>query len=290
MLKGGSFLRYVRITILFIVTFTISYIACLRHIPTKSFYYYKQDILAYRVSSLSFMDKQYASILPRPIQKANKDFSQKPKKQPLSIYNLTSHDELAASATTETGTYTIGDITYLTSSGKNIVYFNQTDARWGDKIYGGNDVISKYGCGPTAIAMVVSSMTDRMILPDEMAEWSRAQGYFAYGSGSYHSLIPNAAKAFGLEATSISDHSYEGIRKELESGKVIVALMKKGHFTTGGHFILVRGITADGKVLIADPMSLENSLKAWDINILLNELKTSATSGGPLWAINTPQK
>jgi len=66
--------------------------------------------------------------------------------------------------------------------------------------------------------------------------------------------------------------------------------MKKGHFTTGGHFILVHGITADGKVLIADPMSLENSLKAWDINVLLNELKTSATSGGPLWAISAPPK
>ena len=290
MLEGGFFLRYVRITILFIITFTISYIACLKHIPTQSFYYYKQYILAYRVSSLSFMDKQYASILPRPIQKANKDFSQKPKKQPLSIYNLTSHDELAASATTETSTYTIGDITYLTSTIKNIVYFNQTDARWGNKIYGGNDVISKYGCGPTAIAMVVSSLTERIILPDEMANWSREQGYFAYGSGSYHSLIPNAAKAFGLEATSISDHNYESIRKELESGKVIVALMKKGHFTTGGHFILVHGITADGKVLIADPMSLENSLKAWDINVLLNELKTSATSGGPLWAISAPPK
>ncbi len=35
-------------------------------------------------------------------------------------------------------------------------------------------------------------------------------------------------------------------------------------------------------------MSLENSLKAWDIDILINELKMGATGGGPLWAISVP--
>lgn len=281
-------MRYLRITILFIVTFTVSYIICLQKIPKVSFYYYKQYLLQYQVASLSFLDKQYVNFRPRPVPKAMKDFSQKQKKQPLSIYNLTSQDELAASETSETSSYTLDNITYLTGTARNIVYLNQADPRWGNKMYGGNDPIAKYGCGPTAMAMVVSSMTDRVVLPDEMADWSRTHGYFAYGSGSYHALIPNAADAFGLQCSSITDYTYDAIRKELATGKIIVALMKKGHFTTSGHFILVHGTTLDGKVLIADPMSLDNSLKAWDIDVLLNELKMGATGGGPLWSISVP--
>lgn len=283
-----TFLRYLRITILFIVTFTFTYNVCSKKIPKTSFHYYKQYLLEYRVSSLEFMDKQYTKFMPRPIPKLSKDYTQKPKKQPLSIYSLTSQDELAASETTETSLYTLDNVTYLKGTARNVVYFNQADPRWGNKLYGGNDPISKYGCGPTAMAMVVSSMTNRVVLPDEMADWSRTNGYFAHGSGSYHSLIPNAAQAFGLEATSLTDYTYDNIRKELATGKIIVALMKKGHFTTSGHFVLVHGTTLDGKVLIADPMSLENSLKAWDIDILINELKLGATGGGPLWTISVP--
>lgn len=282
-------MRYLRMFLLFVCTFSAAFIISFQKIPRVSFYYYKQYLLAYQVPSLSFMDKQYVSILPRPVPKASKDFSQKQKKQPLSIYNLTSHDELAASDTTETGSYTLDGITYLKSNARNIIYLNQADARWGNKLYGGNDPIAKYGCGPTAMAMVISSMTGSIVLPDQMADWSRENGYYAYGSGSYHALIPNAAQAFGLQATSLTDFTYDTIRRELSTGKIIVALMKKGHFTTSGHFIIVHGTTLDGKVLIADPMSLENSLKAWDIEVLMNELKIGATSGGPLWSISLPE-
>lgn len=282
-------MRFLRITILFITTFILSYYFFSQKLPKKSFHGYLQDIMQYHVASLSDIDKQYASIVPQSIQKAKKDFSQKPKQQPLSIYALTSQDELASSVTSETGTFTIGDITYLTGSAKNIVYFNQTDPRWGNKMYGGNDTIAKYGCGPTTMAMVISTLTDQIITPDQMANWARENGYFSPGSGSYHSLIPDSAIAFGLDATSFTDYTHEGIIKELSTGNILGALMKKGHFTTGGHFIIFHGVTLDGKVLIVDPMNLDNSLRAWDIDILLNELKMGANSGGPLWSIHPLQ-
>ena len=40
---------------------------------------------------------------------------------------------------------------------------------------------------------------------------------------------------------------------------------------------------------IAHPINLDNSLRAWDIDILLNELKMGANSGGPLWSIRPLQ-
>ena len=61
--------------------------------------------------------------------------------------------------------------------------------------------------------------------------------------------------------------------------------MSKGHFTTGGHFIVLRGITDAGKILVADPASYKNSEKEWDVGIFLAECNKRAGSGGPFWAL-----
>lgn len=179
----------------------------------------------------------------------------------------------------------INNVTILTGGAANIVYFNQGDSQWGDKMYGAQDTISIYGCGPTALAMVVSSLTPKKINPEQMANWAYQNGYFCAGSGSYHSLIPEGATNFGLTVTSIKDYSNQSLIQELSTGKIIIALMNEGHFTSGGHFLILRGVTLDGKILIADPKSLENSLKPWDAEIFINEAKYSANSGGPFWAI-----
>ena len=61
--------------------------------------------------------------------------------------------------------------------------------------------------------------------------------------------------------------------------------MGPGHFTNGGHFILLRGVTMDNSILVADPASLERSLTTWDLDLILEELSASRDSGGPLWAV-----
>lgn len=168
-----------------------------------------------------------------------------------------------------------------------ITYYNQKDHRWKDKIYGKNDTIEVYGCGPTVLAMIVSSLTDTKITPDTMAKWAYENDFFCEGSGSYHSIIPEGAKYYGLQVHSLENTTEDAIIQELNTGKVIVALVGQGHFTKStGHFILLRGITLDGKVLIADPQSLDNSIQPWEISLLLQELKTTANNGGPLWVIS----
>lgn len=190
--------------------------------------------------------------------------------------------------TTETHRYVDNQTgeTMLSGGAYDILYYNQTDPRWKDKFYGNQDTIGKYGCGPTALAMTVSSLTSQTITPEEMAKWANQNGYFCNGSGSYHALIPEGAAHFGLQVENLGNASSEKIIESLWTGKVIVALMSQGHFTNSGHFILVRGVTLDGKILLADPLSQENSLKAWDLDILVNELKHGAASGGPVWAIS----
>ena len=71
----------------------------------------------------------------------------------------------------------------------------------------------------------------------------------------------------------------------LSSGKLVVVIMNKGHFTRGGHFIVLRGVTSEGKILVADPASYGRSEQEWDLSIIMDESNKAAGSGGPYWAV-----
>lgn len=166
-----------------------------------------------------------------------------------------------------------------------MLYYHQGDLRWGDYLYGGHDPMSKYGCGPTAVSMVVNSFTDSSVDPTDIADWASENGCYALHSGSYHSLIPDALTAYGLTVESVTDRSYEHVADLLSSGHILVALMGRGTLTANGHFVLFTSLLDGGKISIADPASYENCTLEWDLEQLLNELKKSYDSGGPLWAV-----
>lgn len=165
-----------------------------------------------------------------------------------------------------------------------VVYYNQLDDRWKNAPYG-TDNIGGYACGPTSMAIVVSSLSSDTVDPIQMAKWAYENGYWCSGSGSYHSLIPGAAKAWKLNVDGCTASEPQRIVDALSGGKLVVAIMTKGHFTSGGHFIVLRGVTSEGKILVADPASYTRSEKEWDLNIILNEASKRAGSGGPFWII-----
>jgi hypothetical protein len=176
-----------------------------------------------------------------------------------------------------------GEIVF-TDGATPVVYFNQLDAKYNDEPYG-TDKIGTHGCGPTSLAIVVSSLTAQTVDPVQMAEWSVANGGWAQEQGSYHSLIPNAARAFGLNVQGNVQNEPQKIIDALSSGKLVVAIMGKGHFTSSGHFIVLRGVTADGKILVADPASHSRSQKEWDFQLILNEARKGAGAGGAFWIV-----
>lgn len=178
-----------------------------------------------------------------------------------------------------------GDLVF-TNGSREVVYYNQTDARWGHYMYGTVDNIAIAGCGPTALAMVVSSMTDRMINPKEMADWSVANGHCCDGNGSYHTLINKGAEHFGLRVKSVGRGDGQQIIDALANGKLVVAIMGPGHFTVSGHFIVLRGVTSDGKILVADPVSVRKTGMEWDLWTILNESSRKTYNNGPFWIIS----
>lgn len=178
----------------------------------------------------------------------------------------------------------IGDISFA-DSGREVVYWNQMDEQWCNEPYGTTQTIGYAGCGPTALAMVVSALTDTAMNPKEMADWAYENGYCCEGDGSYRTLIPKGAAHFGLTVSCPGRSGRQEVVDALTEGKLVVAIMGPGHFTTSGHFIVLRGVTAEGKLLVADPVSLTKSKQEWDAEIVFNEASGLDAAGGPFWVI-----
>lgn len=167
-----------------------------------------------------------------------------------------------------------------------MLYYNQGDLRWKTYLYGGSDPMSRYGCGPTCVAMLINSFTSESVTPIEMADWAAQNGCFARKGGSFHCLIPDSLSAFGLQVDSVTEYTAENAAQLLQTGHVLVALMGKGSLTNNGHFIIIAQLKENGNVYIADPANYENSTKEWNLQQLMDELKRVYDSGGPLWAVS----
>lgn len=178
----------------------------------------------------------------------------------------------------------IDGVEMLTGGTISLTYFGQDDPEWKNQLYG-DDPIGVYGCGPTSLAMVVNSLGIQNTNPALMAAFCAENGYWAPQSGSYHSIIEGVTSAFSITCSSPQSLDANEIVNRLSGNEIAIALMGKGHFTDSGHFIILRGVTKDGKILVADPISRVNSLTEWEPELIVNELSTSRSNGAPLWFI-----
>jgi len=166
-----------------------------------------------------------------------------------------------------------------------VPYFSQYDVRWANYSYGKTGTIGSSGCGPTCLAMVVAGLTGRPdINPKTVADWSYINGHRCEGSGSYWSLMTAGGKYYGLNVEAVSRKNPKRIVEALSKGYPVIVSMGPGHFTKGGHFILLRGLNEDGKILVYDPASVSRSEQPWDISIIMSESSTLAGADGcPFW-------
>lgn len=172
----------------------------------------------------------------------------------------------------------------LDSSLGPIMYFNQSDYRWAKFKYGNSSYMYSSGCGPTIMAMVVNTFNPKnFITPKDMAEFAYSQGCYVKGGGSTHDIVRKCANEYDIPVKVIRA-TQDNIVNALNNNKLLVALVGKGEFTKGGHFILITGLDKDGKLRIADSISIDNTHKSWDISFIINQLK-KAVSAGPLWEI-----
>lgn len=134
------------------------------------------------------------------------------------------------------------------ANGMQIPHYLQTD--YGNIPYGGGSIASS-GCGPTSFAMIASYLTDTTITPADAVAWC-GNSYYMPGVGTYWSYFQAAANHFGCgSVTQTSDANQ--VLQALSEDHPVISSQRAGLFTSGGHFIVLRGVTADSKVLVNDP-------------------------------------
>ncbi|MBA4698860.1 MAG: C39 family peptidase [Ruminococcus sp.] len=170
-----------------------------------------------------------------------------------------------------------------------ITMYSQHDPAWSSYLYGGIDPMTTHGCGPTALAMAVSSLSDTAITPVDAAQWSATNGCYSPNNGSVHALIPNGAASYGLRVEKLSQLTPDAFRSALSFDKLLVLLMGPGDFSDSGHFIIAYGYDENGSILVADPASEERSSMHWSAEVLISQLSTYAKNGGPVWVLSKPE-
>lgn len=164
---------------------------------------------------------------------------------------------------------------------KKPVSYLQTDPRWKNKPYrvpGETATIGDSGCGPTAAAMLIETLTGETYTPVDACAWSVAHGYKALKAGTYYAYFAPQFAEFGIKCWQLSwTNGYHNPRAKvhdqaleyLKQGYYLIALMKKGTWTGGGHFVVVWW--ADNKIRINDPASTKDKRLNGDLATFRNE-------------------
>lgn len=153
-----------------------------------------------------------------------------------------------------------------------IPQFYQTD--YPEVLYS-NGTIATDGCSITCLAMVATYMTEYPYLPDELA------GYFGgYMEGVVTNLERLEAASDVLQLPWRRAGNFHDAMKALKEGKVVIAMMNgKSIFTNSQHFIVLAGMTEDGKILIHDPY--QPNYEVWNLkNAFLYGFEEKDLSGG----------
>ena len=138
------------------------------------------------------------------------------------------------------------------------LYF-QTD--YPDNMYGTGSIASS-GCSVTCLAMVATYMTGHEYLPDELAR------YFGGTAENNIDRLRNGSDAMQLAYREAAN--WHETYQALLDGKVVIALMDgTSLFTDSQHFIVLAGITEEGKIMVNDPY--EPNYDAWNLKRAFRE-------------------
>ena len=167
------------------------------------------------------------------------------------------------------------------SKDSNFVYYNQGGG-WKNYRYsnGGSNTMGKSGCGPTSMAMVLSSLGYN-INPNVAADWSADHNY--HYDGTSEKYFTAYAKELGVNSRALGKSS-KNIAEALSNNELVILHVGPGSlkFTGNGHYMVARAYDANtNKVLIADPNKKTNN-RWFNLDEVVRQLKGSECS----WAFS----
>ena len=129
------------------------------------------------------------------------------------------------------------------------------------------------GCGAACIAMAAAALADSRETPGTLFQWAYDNGLYS-GDGLSHEAMDQLAARAGLKGEWL-DNQADLVLAALRSGRPVAAHMGPGTFTKNGHYILLWGVDEGGLIRLNDPASAERSQKAYPLDLILGEVKTS---------------
>lgn len=169
-----------------------------------------------------------------------------------------------------------------------VTYYNQGENPWAShRFHGphGSNTIKAAGCGPTSTAICISTITGKRVTPIQTCDWAAKQGLYIQGSGWTHATPSVVAKHWNLKCQGLG-YNKKKLKTALKQGKMIVAIMAPGHFTKGGHYIVLYGLSKDGKKLQVADCGGRARNGWWNVDTVFNEARSNASANGPFWAIS----
>lgn len=150
--------------------------------------------------------------------------------------------------------------------------YSQYDPAWRNLPYA-TSTIGESGCGPAAMAMIITNLTNRQVTPVETANYAAEIGMYQAGVGSSWDIGPRLAERWGLRAEPVSK-DIAAISAALRNGALIITPGAGPlPFTSGGHFIVIRGITADGMFRVGDSGHSNTSAQDWDPQLIVQNMR-----------------
>lgn len=167
---------------------------------------------------------------------------------------------------------------------RRVVYYNQGEEPWGSMPYG-TSTIGDAGCGPTSMAIVISTLTGQTVNPQMTCAYSISNGEYVSGVGTAHSFPTNAAHHWGLTCERVGKDRMGYVVQSLKEGKMVVEICEAYTITGSGsgHFIVLTGVTRDGYITIADCASRERTGKVYSVETITSYGRDLAE--GAFWII-----
>lgn len=110
----------------------------------------------------------------------------------------------------------------------------------------GSGTIESSGCSITSLAMVASYLTEHEYLPDELARY--------FGGRAENNIARLEKGSETLQLAFSKSPNWDYTYAALKEGKIAIVLVgPTSIFTDSQHFIVLTGLTEDGKVLVNDP-------------------------------------
>ncbi|MFI5240312.1 MAG: phage tail tip lysozyme [Candidatus Saccharimonadia bacterium] len=161
-----------------------------------------------------------------------------------------------------------------------MLIYSQYDPAWVSQPYS-TSTIGDSGCGPTAMATIITALTGSSVNPVATSDYAASQNLYVPGQGSSWSIGPVLAKHWGLKATLLGNN-VAAISAALQAGSLVIAAGQGPlPFTSGGHFIVIRAVTPDGKWMVADSATPADNTQEWDPQQLIVSM-----NGGSVYAIS----